>query len=148
MFFEGFLGWRDRTWAYQFENDKEQVVDDKGPLAAVAITGDTKGDGADGTEHQDEGNTPGDVGLGFSKSFGQATDGKGDGKEVEGIPGLCLHGLVKCDRVCGAHWYLLTQAAKAMAKNAHCWALSMRTRRMGLGRSSMAGRKVVMRVLR
>lgn len=74
--------------AYQLENDKENVVDNKGPLAAVAITGNTKGNGANRAEHEHEGNAPGNVGGLFAKVAGQVADGEGHGEEVEGIPGL------------------------------------------------------------
>jgi hypothetical protein len=70
---------------HQFENNKEHVVEDKGPLAAVTIGCNTKDDGADGTEHEDESDAPGDVGLGLAKLFAQLGDGEGDGEEVEGV---------------------------------------------------------------
>ncbi len=73
---------------HQLERDKERIVDDKGPFAAIAIGGNTKEDGADRAEHENEGDAPGDVRLGLVKGLGQAAHGEGDGEEVKGVPGL------------------------------------------------------------
>lgn len=43
---------------------------------------------------------------------------------------------------------MLTQAKKAIAKNAHCWAESMRRSFQGLGTGCMGGRKDEKRVAR
>jgi hypothetical protein len=45
---------RRKGGTHQFENDEEEVVDNKGPFPTVAIAGDTEDDGADGTEHLGE----------------------------------------------------------------------------------------------
>lgn len=54
------LGRRQRE-TYEFENDEEHVVHDKGPLATIAIAGDAEDDGADGTKHL--GGVSGDTGY-------------------------------------------------------------------------------------
>jgi hypothetical protein len=48
----------------KLKSDEEKVVDDERPLSSVPISGDTEDDGADGTEHQNQRDTPGDVGRG------------------------------------------------------------------------------------
>lgn len=72
--------------AAQLDDDEEELVDDEGPFPAIAIRGNTEDDGANGSEHQHEGDTPGDVGDGFVKCFSQLSGGQGDGEEIEGIP--------------------------------------------------------------
>ena len=42
---------------------------------------------ANGSEHQHQGNAPGDLGIGFSKLLGQILDRERDGEEVKCIPG-------------------------------------------------------------
>ncbi len=74
--------------AYQFQSNKEHIINDKGPLAAVAIAGDTEKDGADGTKHENKGDAPSNVRLGLVKLRGEVGNGQGDGEEVKGIPGL------------------------------------------------------------
>lgn len=56
---------------HQFENNKEQVIDDERPLATVAISGNTKDDGPDGSQHEHKRDTPGDVGDVFPKRLSQ-----------------------------------------------------------------------------
>ena len=70
----------------QLEDDEEDVVDDKGPLATISIGGDTEYRGSDRSEHEDEGDAPGDVGVGLAEGLGQVCDCEGDGEEVEGVP--------------------------------------------------------------
>lgn len=79
---------RRGIWAYQFENNKEEVVDDKRPFASVAITGNTKDGGTDRSEHEHQGDAPCNVRVCLAKLLGQVSDGERDGKEVKGIPGL------------------------------------------------------------
>lgn len=78
----------DGIWAYQFEDNKEEVVDDKRPFASVAITGNTKYGGADRSEHEHQGDAPCNVRVCLAKLLGQVSDGERDGEEVKGIPGL------------------------------------------------------------
>lgn len=73
---------------HQFEDDEEQIVDNEGPLATIAIGGNTEDDGADGSQHEHERNAPGDVGDVFPKRLGQLRGCQGDGEEVKGIPSL------------------------------------------------------------
>jgi hypothetical protein len=70
----------------EFQNDEEDVVHHERPLAAVAIGCDTECDGADGSEHEDEGDTPGDIGDGFIECLGQSGGSQGDGEKIKGIP--------------------------------------------------------------
>ena len=76
----------------QLEDDEEEVVDDKGPLATISICSDTEYGGSDRSEHEDEGDSPGDVCIGLAEGLGQVCDSEGDGKEVEGVPGPCQEG--------------------------------------------------------
>lgn len=59
----------------QLQDNEENVVGDKGPFPAVAIRQDTEDDGTDGTQHQHEGDTPGNFGVGTFKVFGQTGQG-------------------------------------------------------------------------
>lgn len=70
----------------EFENDEEQVVYYEGPFAAIAVGGDAEGDGADGAEHEDEGDSPCDLCVCFMELCGEVADCQGHGEEVEGIP--------------------------------------------------------------
>lgn len=79
---------------YQFKDNKEQIVDDKRPLAAVAIAGNTEQYGADRPKHEHESDAPGNVRLGLAKLLGKVGNGQGDGEEVERIPGLKEKGRV------------------------------------------------------
>lgn len=76
----------------ELDGDEKQLVDDKGPLTTIPIRGNTKDNGTDGSQHQHEGDTPGDVGDGFVKGLGQLGGGQGDGEEVECIPGPAAKG--------------------------------------------------------
>lgn len=76
------------NFSYQLKDDEEEVVHDEGPFSAVAICCDTEEDGPDGSEHEDQCNSPSDVGLGLVKSLGEFGDGERDGEEIEGVPGL------------------------------------------------------------
>lgn len=87
---ELFVG-RTETGA-QLQDDEENVVGDKGPFAAVAIREDTEDDGTDGTQHQHEGDTPGDFGVGTLKVFSQTGQGNRDGEEIKGIPSPATKG--------------------------------------------------------
>lgn len=130
-------------YPYQLKHDEEKVVDDKGPLASVPITSDTEQDGANRSEHEHEGDAPGDVRLSLAKLLGQVRNGQRNGEEVERIPRLqptVSTPTSHCQQQ-GRH----TQAAKAMKKNAHCCPLSMRSSLMGFGTCSMGGLRVEMR---
>lgn len=74
--------------AYQFKNNEEQVIDDERPFAAISITSNSKRNRTNGSEHENKGNAPGDVGCRFVKVLGEVTDGQGNCEEVEGVPGL------------------------------------------------------------
>lgn len=73
---------------YQFEGDEEHIVDNEGPLAAVAVGGNAKDDGAHRAEHEDKRNTPCNVRRGLVERRGQVCGGERHGEEVKGIPGL------------------------------------------------------------
>src|SRR3569833_237018 len=79
---------KKRKNTYQLESDKEDVVDHKRPLAAVAISGDAKDDGADRPEHQHQRDAPGDVRVGLAELLGEVGRGQRNGEEVKGIPRL------------------------------------------------------------
>jgi hypothetical protein len=70
----------------EFQNNEEDVVHHERPLATPAIGCDTECDGADGSEHEDEGDTPGDIGDGFIEFLSQLGGGQGDGEEIESVP--------------------------------------------------------------
>jgi hypothetical protein len=70
----------------EFQNNEEDIVDDERPLAAPAIGCDTECDGADGSEHKNEGDTPGDIGDGFIECHGQLGGGQGDSEKIESVP--------------------------------------------------------------
>ncbi|KAI6776829.1 hypothetical protein HG530_000774 [Fusarium avenaceum] len=72
----------------KFEDDEEKIVDHERPLSTVAIARDTKGNGADGSEHENQCNSPCDVGFGLAECFGKTCYGEGDGEEVECVPRL------------------------------------------------------------
>ena len=72
----------------QLERNEKDVVDNKGPFASVAIGRNAEEDGADGAEHEHQGDAPGDVRVGFAKRLCEVRDGERDSKEVEGVPGL------------------------------------------------------------
>lgn len=71
----------------ELEGDEKNVVDNERPLAAVAVRSDTKENSANGSEHENECDTPGDVGLADVEGLGEVGDGQRDGEEVESIPG-------------------------------------------------------------
>lgn len=70
----------------QFQHDKQEVINDKGPLATPAIGSDSKCNGAHGPEHQHQGDAPGDVGDGFVECLCKIGGSQGHGEEIEGIP--------------------------------------------------------------
>jgi len=71
----------------KFEDDEKYIVDHKRPFATVTVGSDTEENSADGSEHEDQCNTPCDVGLANIERFGEISNGEGDGEKVEGIPG-------------------------------------------------------------
>ena len=73
---------------YQFEADKQNIVDDERPFATIAVGRDTKDDGTNRTEHEHEGDTPRNIRVGLAKLLRETADGQGDGEEVKGVPGL------------------------------------------------------------
>jgi hypothetical protein len=81
-------GKREKEKAYQFEDNKEQIIDNKRPLATVAITRDTENNGADRSKHENEGDAPGNIRLGLAKLVGEIGHGQGNGEKVKRVPGL------------------------------------------------------------
>ena len=76
----------------KLQYNEEHVVHDEGPFASVPIGCDTENDGADGSEHQHEGDTPCDLRRRFTELLCEFGDGQGDGEEIEGIPRPCDKG--------------------------------------------------------
>lgn len=70
----------------QFENHEQQLVHHKGPFPSPAIGCNTKGNSTDRSQHQYQGDTPGDIGDRLVKGRSQLGCGQGDGKEIKGIP--------------------------------------------------------------
>lgn len=79
---------------YQFENNKEEVVDDKGPFSSISITGNTKDGRAHRSEHENKSDTPCNILLRLIERLAQTSDGQRNAEEVEGIPSL--HPLALC----------------------------------------------------
>jgi hypothetical protein len=52
---------------YKFEYDEQNVVNDERPLSAIPIGSNTKEDRAHRTKHQNECDSPGNIGNGFVK---------------------------------------------------------------------------------
>ena len=73
---------------YQLKNDEKHVVDNEGPFPAVAIGRDTEQAGADRTEHEHEGDAPGDVRVVLAESLCKLANGQRDGEEIKRVPGL------------------------------------------------------------
>lgn len=73
---------------YKFEDNKQQVVDNKRPFTAIAVRSDSKGNGTDRSEHQHQGDSPRNVSVCAAKVFCQVRHGQGDGKEVKCVPSL------------------------------------------------------------
>ena len=73
---------------YKLKNDEEDVIHDERPLPPVAISRDTKDNGADRPEHQHERDAPGYVGRGLPKLLGERLYGQRHGEEVERVPRL------------------------------------------------------------
>lgn len=89
----------------ELEHDEKNVVHNKRPLATPAVGGNAKGDGADGSEHEHEGDAPGDICYLLAELLRQLRRGQRDREEVEGIPApreeCDLGGLVPIAKVKG-----------------------------------------------
>lgn len=136
---------------YKLQDDEQQVVHNKGPLAAVAVGRNTKGDGADGAEHEHQRDSPGDVRIGLLERLGEILDRQRDGEEVKGVPRLSSGPVVSppapASCLAGSPCFLrLTQAQKATAKKFHWRRVIIRSNRMGLGGRAMTGWSVEIRV--
>lgn len=93
----------------KFEDDEENVVNHKGPsrrsisafgstgispseeviyipFPSIAIGSDTEDGRADGSEHEHQSNTPGDVRVRFSERLSEVGDRQRYGEEIKGIP--------------------------------------------------------------
>ncbi len=73
---------------HQFNDNEEQIIDNEGPLATVAIGSNTEADRTHGSQHQHERDAPGDIGDVFTKRLGQVRRRQRHSEEVEGIPSL------------------------------------------------------------
>lgn len=129
----------------QLQDDEENVVGDKGPFPAVAIRQDTEDDRTDGTQHEHEGDTPGNFGVGLVEIFSQTGQRNRDGKEIEGIPSPAPEGnLLLISTV------ILTNIEARVdihtKKNSHCCLFNNIKALKGLGALFIGGRKDVTRV--
>jgi len=73
----------------EFQDDEQDIVDYERPFTAVSVGCDSKGDRADGAEHQHQSDAPCDVRFRPIERFGQAGDCQRDSEEIKGIPAPC-----------------------------------------------------------
>ena len=74
----------------EFQDDEQDIVDYERPFTAVSVGCDSKGDRADGAEHQHQSDAPCDVRFRPIERFGQAGDCQRDSEEIKGIPAPCF----------------------------------------------------------
>jgi hypothetical protein len=72
----------------QLENNEQEVVYDERPFSSVSIGCKTEDGGSNGPEHQNQSDSPGDLGIRLAEGLGEVRDCQADGEEVKGIPSL------------------------------------------------------------
>jgi hypothetical protein len=70
----------------EFKNDKQQIIDHKGPFPSVSIRGNTKGDSTNRSKHKNKCDAPSDISICLMELCCEVADSQGHREEVEGIP--------------------------------------------------------------